>query len=635
MSYLDSIRLHFVGDREKAMRHVRFARRIAFNLLRQAREAGVEIVRREVTLEDGTVVRVVVAGLEVSATIFVPLADEERRKIDDFVVWARDLDQPDGIHEELPEQILTTSRTYFANGSLDAYNEFDGPKATYSQVFPDGIRHHGNVDWVSEDRLRINWYGPSSRYFYDAYVQPRAIYGKQVFLLGQVLLDTDQYELDLEASLFPERYVMGAGLRGTNELLVMLADLPVAVAEPPDTGSGTVVVPPPWPTGDVSLRLVRFRLARRTDPEQTEFMKVVVGEHLTLWSGVLPCGVHPWFFNQEGTEASSVGLPSDVFAGWSTSTSGVYKSPATDSVLYTLAIEEETAVLSSDGNSLGVAPATAVLAVDYVDNTRVFATVRREAAPSATALFHPLDLFYLEFGGAEFPFYTLQFNQSASHQTTSRNHFVYLDLRTNVLLTYVLDVDLLVDGAVNSRHFYVDQWRNGTRVFRQELDWTTAAAAGMPRAVAYWPRDWIDEHGSAPASPQFALYATYHAQEGVVTRLSWYNSAASTANLPWPAADYYSHYRNFTTYVQVADRSNAGFSSDKLDHDGKVSVLGCASNERTTMFSLPHPAPVADDSVHGITGEGSDRQLPARTGVDGDNSRYHPIWLLGQPPRGA
>lgn len=635
MTYLDPIRLYYKGDREKAMRYAREARRIAFDVLRQTREAGVQSARRQIRFATGVEIYVVVAGLEVSATIFVPEGGEQRREIDDFVVWARDIDQPDGIHEEFPEQILALNRTYFANGSLDAYNAFDGPKSTYQRVFPDGIRHHGNLDWVSERGVRINWYGPSSRYFYDAYVQPRAIYGKQVFLLGQVLLDMDQYVLDLEADPFPERYVMGAGLRGSNELLVMLADLPVAVPEPPDSGPETVVVPPPWPLDDVPLRLVRFNLRRRTDPQQEEFMTVIVGEHETLWSDVMARGVQPWFFNASGTEASSVGLPTDVFAGWSSFDGGVYKSPATDSALYTLAIEESSASLTTDANVLAVAPSTAVLAADYVGDTRVFARVRRAAAPSATGLFHDLDLYFLQMGGDEYPFYTLAFGQSASHQTTTRNHFAFLDLRTNVLVAYVLDVTLVVDSAVTSRHFYVDQWRNGARVFRQEVDWTDGAAAGMPRAVAYWPRDWIDEHGAAPVSALFPLYATYHAQEFIVTRLSWYNSAASTAILPWPAIHYYAHYRNFSTYVLIADRSNAGFASDRLDHDGKVSVLGCASNKRTTMFSLPRPAPVADDSVHGVTGEGADRQLPARTGVDGGNSRYHPIWLLGQPPAGT
>lgn len=634
MSYLDSIRLYYKGDREKAMRYAKEARRIAFNILRETREAGTNIARREVRFADGSTVSVVVAGLEVSATIFVPGGRGQERKLDDFVVWARDIDNPDGIDDTHPEQILAPSKTYFFNGSLDAYNDFTGPKATYYQVFPDGIRHHGNVDWVGADQVRISWYGPSSRYFYDAYVQPRSIYGKFVFLLGQVLLDVDAYIDALISVPFNERYVMGACLRG-NELLVILADLPVAVPEPADTGPGTVVVPPPWPLNNIPLRLVKFQTARRTNPEQEEFMTVVAESHETLWSATMARGAQPWFFNQSGTEASSIGLPTDVFAGWSSMTSGVYKTPATDSSLYTLSIDEDSASLGTVGNSLGVAPSTGFLAVDYTAEGRVFATVRRAAEPSYNEFFHALDMFYLQFGGAEYPFYTLSFGASASHQTTLRNHFAYLDLRTNVLVTYVLDVSLLVSGDVYYRHFYVEQWRNGARVFREELDWVTAAAAGMPRQVAYWLRDFIDEHGANPATPLFALYATYHAQEGIVTRLTWYNSASATANLPWPESEYYSHYRNFSTYVLIADRSNAGFSSDRLDFDGHYSVLGCASNDGSTMFSLPYPAALAEASVHGITGKMTDRQLPARTGVGGADSRYHPIWLLGQPPEGT
>lgn len=635
MTYLDPIRLHIVGDREKAARHIRLARQLAFAILRQTRESGAEIARREVLFADGVRVQVRVAGLEVIVTITVPEEERRDRRIDDFVVWARDAVLPDGIDEEKPEQILATARTYFANGALDAYIDFTGPKATYSQVFPDGIRRHGNIDWESAAGLRISWYGPSSRYFYDAYVQPRSIYGKQVFFLGQLLLDIDQYEQDMEASFFAERYVMGAGLRGTGELLVLLADLPVATPEPPDTGPDTVVVPPPWPTREISLRLVRFNLARRTDPSQTEFLTVQVGEHLSLWSDVMACGVQPWFFNQSGSQAASVGLPSDVFAGWSDAAGGVYKSPATDSAVHTLQISENSAFLTSVGNALGVAPSTAVLAVDYVADTQVHALVRREAAPGATPFYHDMDLYYLSVGGAEYPFYTLRFDGSASHQTTLRNHFAYVDLRTNVVLVYVLSVSLLVGGEPVSRHFFVEQWRDGVRAFQQEVDWVAAAAAGMPRAVAYWPRDWIDEHGSHPATPHFALYATYHSQEGVVTRLSWYNSAASTAVLPWAPEHYYAHYRNFSTYTLVASRSNAGFSSDKLDHDGKPSILGCASSAYTTMFSLPVPAPVANDSAHAVTGAGGERQLPARTGVGGGNMRYHPIWVLGRPPSGT
>lgn len=110
---------------------------------------------------------------------------------------------------------------------------------------------------------------------------------------------------------------------------------------------------------------------------------------------------------------------------------------------------------------------------------------------------------------------------------------------------------------------------------------------------------------------------------------------------PWPASEYFGAFlANATASPEpsllIAGASLAGFDTNQLDFDGKFSVLGCAANNEAILLSGPGfsgrfladiPIDVTGQAIHWVP----DTTLPALTSVDGEQSRFHPIWLLGKP----
>lgn len=328
MSYTDPIRLTFKGDRAKCARYVNDVRRLTFNLVRELREAGVLSGRRRFKFMDGTTATVVVAGNIVSATIDTTSDKEQGEERGGIVVWARDDQYPLGMLDlgpplQLPQQILTYNakaaswRTYFYSQLMPQYAAFEGKKGTYIRPFPDGIILAGNCDWFSAENVYISWYGPYHRYMLEALVQPRHQFGKQVFMLGTAVLDTDTYaSISSEQSHGPDRYILGAALKEIDAdwwlytVQSECLDEPTYVTPPADSmGLAEVCI---WPRQDNTGGMYRYKLrAEANEGGTVSFVAEANSRELLTELNDNHC--EPWFFNQSCTHAHCFVFPVD---GW-------------------------------------------------------------------------------------------------------------------------------------------------------------------------------------------------------------------------------------------------------------------------------------------------------------------------------
>src|SRR5690606_33413549 len=140
-----------------------------------------------------------------------------------FVVTPRSTAHPNGLDAEQPQQILQFQAEEGAWRTF-TYRKTPSAFGTYKARFPEGLWDAGNLDWLGAkpeggtdaDRVRLTFYGPMRRYWYDSWRKPRAQYGSWVFLNGQVLLDIEEVNTKrIAESLAPfdETLVLGAAYR--------------------------------------------------------------------------------------------------------------------------------------------------------------------------------------------------------------------------------------------------------------------------------------------------------------------------------------------------------------------------------------------------------------------------------------
>ena len=631
--------LRFDGDRDAGQRYLPIARKVLGFALQEAARNGLLTYTHTERLDDGAIIVGEVRGGQPRVTITVPPGGGETPPItlpDRFVVWPRNASLPDGIDAEQPRLILDPSwKTSFFNSAIAGYDAFAGKKGTYVGSLPDGLRFAGNVDWLGRRGERIQWYGPSSRYWYDPHIQPATQYGKFVFMLGKKLLDVEAYIADSEEDEpFPERWVMGAALRG-NKLVTMQAELPVGTTDTTPICANAADMSNPWPVGDVSLITCEYLLVADDTPG---FLRVQPDSRTVLWAGTLANALNPWFFNQSATQAVSIGLPANVIAQQHIDAPSTYTlrspAPSPSQQAHTLnLLPDEDPAVSSTSISLPAGGGTATLAADFVGDEFREMTITR--APGTELA----DEFTAHMGGASWTLATGLFlgviDTRASYRVTAR-FLLFADIREQVAIVHLSTRVARINTTPLDVYESVEIWRRGVKVGEIPLD-LPAMDTGWLRSINFLPNlsdgiaDTLGIVSGVALAPQFALYQAYTAYQTPGQRFLWQGGHGLIAYLAYAASERFGAVRwNFTSGGSGTDRLD-NYTDDttiqtRPDFDGNVSVLGCATTEGITMLSCYGFEFNTGRSVYYVDGG----DLGELTGVSGEDARYHPIWLLGK-----
>jgi len=622
--HTDWTHVHVVGDRTRAAAYVPFARKVLGAVMADASHLGLRTHLMTKTLPNGAVVIGELRGGIPRMTIVPPpvnarSVDPPRGK-DDFVVWARDGAHPQGIDARTPQQILRPGwTTFFFEPKTEGYAEFAGKKGTYRGLFPGGLRYAANLDWRSPDEERIQWYGPSSRYFVDGYRRPLAQYGRWVFCLGQVLLDVDRY---CEASKidFPQRTVMGAAFDG-RWLMVVLASLsevnwpaapPLANAHPDGWAS------PAYFLGEVPLALRRFEMV--IDPAASGPMKrrVLPGSHQTLWEGAESRATAPWHFDATGRVAVShvpPGSAQTVRRGeeWS-------RPDATHTRLQLTVSDSGTARMTRAAMSLPAGEGAAAPLAE--DGPAVLEIVRR-----GRGLAYRL-------GGAE----TLAWEIGDIRDGTPgridwcRRQVLCADLREKALL--LLEARQIYAGGPSPAHrfaYRVILWqRGGERIIAQ----TPVERTAFTMTPTY--KDTLARLGDAPVAPLalMHLHAFGPSNLGLTTDFGM-SLLATHFITPFRKADTFGQTRignSAGAWLAIRDTAVTASNSaanTQTDFAGHTTMPGFASVDGNTACS--YNTNIYFNGAEMIANYATDQTLAALTGIGGELARYHPIWLLGRP----
>lgn len=643
MSYNGPVRLALRGDRVAASRYIRTARVLLGKLHEITRLSGATSGRRQYEIPNGSI-ELVLAGDIAAVTITVGSEQAGKLKvIEHFIVWARTEEAPPGIDAVHPQQMLRYEgeedswRTLFFDSEIEGYSDLARPKGTYKTdqgrvAFPDGLRHAGNVDWVNEAGIRVSWYGPSTRYFYDPFRQPRSQYGKHVFMLGQVLLDVEKYITDSAPDpAFDARYVMGAALNpALNELRVVLAQLPFGNTTDEHVPGNTVRFPETWPLADVPIVVCRFAVTQNLEAEQSMRFAVVPRSRQVLYSSTLRNPYNPWFFNASGNAAVSVGLPEIVFASFPAGT-----VPSESNPIWTVEIGEDDATLSVTNVGLGAVGTLATLAADFKGNTLVKLDVRRGPVGDAS-----YEGFTYVMGGLEIPARECSYAAppSTTIKSVTENYIQHADLRENELVILRAHVVQNLGTATTLvAEAGVDIWVNGLRTGSHALDLFDILGNGVPGQYVSANEDWRGITAPVGLSPQFALYGAVGGLDFITVFIRWTGTHFGIRYMGYPTDEYFSQMAVYVTgpggpSIPMTIHCSGGFDSHLADFDGHYIGTGCATYDGITVFSGPAVRSESGESISIVASPEPGVTLADLTGVDGTKVRYHPVWLLGALP---
>lgn len=683
MAYTDPLRLIFKGDRAKCARYVNDARRLVFKLVRELLEGGADSGRRLHRFMDGTLVEIVVAMQQVTVTITVPGEEDEERVLNDVVVWARSESFLAGIDPDYPQQILNppkreggTWKTYFYDTGITGYDAFPGRKGTYNPPFPGGLRRAGNIDWYNEDDEVISWYGPSSRYWPDAYALPRAQFGKFVFMLGEAILDTDAYALESDAQTHgSDRYVTGAALKRISGVTWLYTVQSEALDEPVTSTTSTILDFPtygcPYTRQDNAGGIYRYRLTRAPD-EQGVSRYTVQPNSRELVVALPDNHCEPWFFNQSCTRAHCYALPTDGWyrhmRWWGTDDApGLpYHAPDPTQVFREAAFDDLGAGTVTD-TSLTVTPSgePVQVASDYKGDVLVHATVANLTSTQYTGAETRYGSVHWNAAGLSFRCGGGTRTQLAGDPIPPNNdgwlmsNIMFMDLRSD-LLVLLTHYQALIYGQKR-----IEVYRNGVRVHEERAtpdDNPVYTQLGFPSGIAEWagmpgpptadawlslppywfvygimfflgyntvpapenpPETWEVEFYAAGVNPGFA-WAPYIAEAYFGVSPAWLSLPLGWgSNMPL-----------------VATCAPEGFQGNAGDFDGMGPVFNAVCKDNLVVMSGWRPAsnspsdPGAWDgnySFHFAQGG----ELPVLTGVTGTYTRFHPLWRLGRPAGGT
>ena len=285
-------------------------RKLLGDLDTRRRLGGIEggVLVQEAQLPDGRRVRARYIGNQPIVEISVPERVNRKKviplTIEGFVARpSPDSDQWENVaknHVLMQVRGADTDFTawFFNDGYRDAAGYDEAP--LYARIFPDGIGRYGNVDWINADAsVVLSWMGPSGRYF-GATDNPRG--APWVFLHGQVLFDfTAAGATDALADAIPAP-VGDLGVRGACVRLDGLTSWLYVAARDESTGE----------------YLLRYRLQSPVMRNRLMGAGLNAPVHLLAdcetdyASGELLLaattsmsfdGVHPYYFNTDGTEA--------------------------------------------------------------------------------------------------------------------------------------------------------------------------------------------------------------------------------------------------------------------------------------------------------------------------------------------
>lgn len=656
--YVGELHLRIKGSEEEGKRYIPQARLLMGETLADAEVNQLGSHMRRKQLPDGTVLVAEKIGAINRVTIVTPGATPPReplRPLDDVVVWARELERPDGIDPENPQQILradvdSDSRvwtTFFFNADTPGHATFPGNKGTFGGMFPDGLTRAGNVDWVSEGGQRINWYGPQCRYFFDGYVQPRSQYGKWVFMLGQALLDTDQYAVDSDEQAHgDDRWVLGAALKRIGGVTWLYVVQSTASNIPLPSGTVEAMFGQYSAayagTGQPST-LYRYRLLIEVDVAGVPRFVVSPNSREPLVS-VADMNAEPWVFNTSCTEARCWQSPGA--SGWwallanhvdvqPSDVTEVY--PGTTQSLHVLTISDDGASASTQALSITDNGQPVVVASDWVDDERLdlFLAVRPGVDP------------VLIFGGAEWTINSTVIGAGNLHQQ-ERRYLLFADLRSRVFV-FLRVQQSHVNGDTTQPNLgagtSLEVFRGGARILDTGPD-ASVLQVPLVRSMLANSQKYASLAGRH-VNPYFHLYglvllkeATEEEAPGITGATPDFAGAINAfGSLPLPSECYFGAYHLPQPTTQpvrtVAMRAFPGFSASSQDFDGHYSMVGCASSEDTLVLSMHDPlwksgdGNFRDRSISYVSGS----QLSTLTGVAGTFARYHPIWQIGKPPR--
>lgn len=228
-----------------------------------------------------------------------------------FVVTASSND--DELEGSNPEQLILPPGEDDGDWTVLTYEPIDGADpgrsdGTYKTKYPGGLRLAGNIDWLNARGVRLNWYGPSRRYWYDCWRKPDKQYNRFVFINGVVLLDTSMHAAT-------EQYVLGAALAG-NQLYVMQADINDFEAFD-DTHypapRNYAWLSDPYPQGTTALRLCRYLVTENPNVVgNAGRLRVAAGSQTSLWSDTRRGYVNPWFFSPDGLTCETFAMPDEL-----------------------------------------------------------------------------------------------------------------------------------------------------------------------------------------------------------------------------------------------------------------------------------------------------------------------------------
>lgn len=668
------------GRQGTASLYLPHARKLMGDVLADAQHHGLAVHSRRIQLDDGAVILAEKIAAINRVTITPPPepdAPDRLRPPDDLVVWARDQANPEGIDAEHPQQILRGRkqgdamdwRTFFYSESVAGHEAFAGPKGTYVVLFPEGLRHAGNIDWRSERGEVISWYGPTGRYWPDAYVQPRAQYGKGVYMLGQALLDVDQYELDSpEQAHGPDRYITGAALKRTTDGLwlytVQSEAKDASTPPPPQYIDSLPSVGCPFTREDNEGGIYRYRLLRFSDPAGVARYRVVPSsrERMLELNGN---HAEPWFFNQSCSQGHSYALPLE---GWFSRIKGSEHPEVPAMPVLPVSVPDPIQTfLDLSIDELGICSVATVeltvpfdgtpvhFAADYKGDERVFAYVSDLA-----------DVYFegFEVGNGGYPAGPVGFDvagKSWKGLISERGlpffpnphgwltaHLVFADLRQDLLVldvTYQWEIDYILG---TKRDQAIEVFRAGVRVYTtrtlEDRPYSPAemcgygqiyyAATGHTTATALAPYFYLFGVAVSPVRQTGSLYRTT-TFAGFAGGMSWN---------PYPANAHFNYTAGYLVYDWSAPMERmrsivpGGFHGNREDFDAHYAPFAAVATDELLAISgyLPANADPYATNVSFIGSrscfhvEGGD--LPDLTGVRGANARYHPLWLLGKPP---
>lgn len=642
MTYNAPVRLALRGDRRVAERYIRTGRTLLFKAMRVATASGATQGRQTFHVDNVTI-DVLFAGTQAAIVITAPEADGGEVKVkEQFVTWPRTaalLPGIDALHPQLMHAIKDDEWvTLFYDRDIAGYGDFTGVKGVYrrdrgEEVFPDGVRHAGNLDWRSKDGLRVSWYGPSSRYWFDPFVQPTAQYGKHVFMLGQVLLDVDQYIIDSSPDApFPQLHVLGAALDGLTHLLVLSATLPMfpdvtGEIVPQATVKAYMPVTSEATSEPVAVALARYAIA--ADAEDPTRFAVVPGSRVIIAERVIDNALAPWFFNEAATHAVSALPPADPF--YVATDGAVVRPPGDAGVIATVSANGdftfENVTLPPGGN--------APIAVDFRGNTRVEMRIQRTIAPDGSDTLHVVtpERSYL---------LRRDVLHTAQQQTVDVNYLRWADLRSDAVC--MQEDQIAVNFAVSGSTTLVNRttlYCAGEAVSDNYPNDPTFVS-GISRTIAVPTRGVLQLLAGLAVHPQFFLYqirARTLLFPLTTTELRAQGALMGFAYLNRRPEDYFGGFGFFNAAQPRPISTVAGMTEfdtaldATVDFDGKYSSAGGAAYEGVAMFSGPALRSPYGASTNLVVSPAAPTTLPQLTGVDGPKARYHPIWLLGALPR--